>query len=299
MPHRLLEDFGPRYTPKAVSMLITVTSLISLFSALGDGLLRHLSGLPGIETFLSLSLWGIHQGFFWQPLTYLLMVPNHELGVTFGMILSLLFQMYLLWIAGTALCERTGPSPFLRLYLISGLLAGLAALVVMATTGYVGAIAGPWPALLAILVAWAMLYPDTQMLLFLTIPVKTMWMIFGYLAIILLIDLSQSSWVDLTINVVAAGTAYLYAIVAWGFTSPFSLTHSFDRRLHQLGNSIHSRFFERDTSSKIVHLFGKKDAQDDDEFLEEMLTKISDKGENSLSWRERRRLNKISKTRRK
>lgn len=300
MVTRLLEQFGPSVTPRAVRIIITVTSILSIFAALADGLLHHL-GLPGLEGLLTLTMWGITHGLIWQPFTYFFISPTYGAGVSFGMIISLLFQMYILWIAGTALVERVGEKPFLRLYLLSGVLAGLTALAMMTLTGTQVPIAGAWPSILAVLIVWAMLYPDTQILLFLTIPVKTMWLIFGYLGIVLLVDLSQLNFVDLSMNIVSAGTAYLYATAAWGMSSPFTWSRPLDDKLNGFGETLRTRFSRHhsSSSSKIVYLWGKEPPQSDEDFLEAMLTKISQHGERSLSWRERRRLHRISRSKRK
>lgn len=293
MRTELLQQWGPSYTPKVIRFLITITAVTSLSAALLDKLLRHLTGLPGLEGILSLSYWGISHGLLWQPVTYLFVTPTFGLGVTLGLIMTLLFQMYLLWIAGTAVLERVGPSPFLRLYLASGILTGLAVLLVMVLTETHLPLAGPSAPILAVLVVWAMLYPDMQLLLFLTIPAKIRYLVFGYLAIVLFIDLAQLNLIDLTLNLVAGGTGYLYGTVAWELQSPFAFSQRLDAKLNELGLCLRSR--RSSSSSKIVNIWGQAPKETDDEFLDAMLTKISAQGERSLSWQEKRRLSRISK----
>ncbi len=296
MRSSLLEQFGPTLTPKTIRILIIITAVTSLTAALLDRVFRHLTGLPGLEGLLSLSYWGVTHGLIWQPLTYFFITPTFGLGVTFGLILTVIFEMYLLWIAGTAVLERVGERPFLHLYLTSGIVTGVAVLFLMAITEVHIPLAGATAPILAVLVVWAMLYPDMQMLLFLTIPVKVRWLIFGYLAIVLFVALAQLDVFNLVFNLAAAGTGYLYATIAWELNSPFAFSQHLDAKLNQLGTKLRAR---QRSSSKIVDLWGRAPAQNDDDFLEAMLTKISAQGEKSLTWRERRRLARISKSKKR
>lgn len=289
--HRLQQSLGPSYTPKVIRALILVTTLTTLFAGLTDGIFRHWTGIS-FGSFLALSGTGIHQGFFWQLFTYPFIYTNGG-GLSLAILIPLLFHMYLLWILGSSLVERFGSRPFLTLYLVTAFLAG----IIVCFTGLAihssFFVSGATASILALLVAWSMLEPEMEFLLLLTIPVKAKWLIYGYLAITLLIDLSQVNLVDFFFTLSAAGFGYLFALYKWNLSSSFEFLSPLDRLFKPPQKTVY-----RDKNDKIVPLNPPRN-DEDDHFLEEMLTKISTYGEQSLSPSERTRLNKISKSRNK
>ena len=295
----LEQSFGPSSTPKVVQLIIGITTLTTLILALTEGLISYLTGFPGLASFLCLSYQGVTSGFLWQPLTYFFIYPTFGSGLTLSLIITLAFQMYLLWITGSALVERLGTHAFTTLYFAAGLLSGLVAIAAMGLSGTHTVIWGVTAPLLSILIVWTMLYPDTELMLLLTFPVKAAWLIFGYLVAILLIALSHLDIVTICFYLTSTVVGYLYATMRWGLQSPFPATHRVDDKLNRCGEWLVHRWERvRYSSSKIVPLHPEPEdrASDDEEFLDTMLTKISKYGEDSLSWRERHRLNRISKT---
>ncbi len=295
-------QLGPSFTPKIVRTLILITALATLISALTEAMIGKLLGIPGLQWWLSLSLEGLGHGLVWQPLTHFFIQPAPWGGLSLGLVIQLLFYMYLLWVLGSAIVQRVGNMPFLRLYLISGFIAGMAAIMVMLLTGTHARIAGSAPAIYAVLVVWSMFNPEAELLLFLTFRVPGKWLVFGYLGALALIQTAQLDLINLAITLGGTGSGYLYATLAWGGCSPFPLTHSLDHRLNHIGQNLHGRlvkiFSSGSFQSKVVDFKTGKPVDksaDDDAFIDAMLAKISRSGEDSLTWRERRRLNKASK----
>ena len=204
----------------------------------------------------------------------------------------------MLYALGGAVLERVGDRPFVRMYATSAIGAGIMALLAMAVTGQSSVLGGSTPAMLGILFVWTMLYPTAQLLLFFVLPVKAKWLAGGILIVITLVDLSQGDIVGWVWSISGIISGYLYATMAWGLTSPFPETHKVDRKLAQLGDKLRGQWKERAagaSNSKIFDIKTGRPVETDESFVDAMLEKISKHGEKSLSWRERWRLNRISK----
>ena len=299
MSYSVQSSLGPLSTPKVIQYLIGITTVITLLLGLTEHLIQYLTGVPSLGSFLSLSMQGVMHGFIWQPLTYVFIYNSFGSGISLSIILPLLFHMYLLWVVGSLLVERFGARSFLALYLTSSIVAGLAAVVTMLLTGSTAILSGASGPILALLVVWVMLNPEMEVLLFLTIPIKALWLILGYIGIVLLIDLSQGNLVDLMYVITCVLAGYTAATVAFDLQGPFATLHVFEGRLNRLGERLRTSNHPIPTNSKIIPLPGTQALNDDEEFLDAMLTKIAHHGEKSLSWRERRRLNQISQTKKK
>ena len=289
----------PGFTPPAIKRLIILTAVVSLFCSLTNGLFYSWFGIPGPTEWLSLSHWGISHYLLWQPLTYLFVYSSGAYGISLFYLLGLAFTLYILWIIGSEIHSRTGTKPFVRFYLTSGVIAGLLALLTSSATSPYASFAGPAPALLALLTVWAMLHPERELLLFFVFPIKVKWLIAGVLGAITLINLSGLNLPYLVFYLGGALTGYLYAVIAWGLKSPFPITHEVDDILSSFGSKVRHRLSGKKSGEKIVDISTGKSAAGDDLFMEEMLTKISQQGSDALSWRQRRRMERISEKKRK
>lgn len=276
-------SWGPSHTPPVIRRLILFTICIALFSALTEGLFTQLLGLPGPQELLSLSLRGVKNYFLWQPLSYLFVQDGGIFGINLFFLLTLAINTYFIWILGSSVHERMGSKHFLGLYFSAGIAAGLVAVCTMALLGHNQFIAGPTAALMGLFVIWTMLFPESELILFFILPMKTRWILGGILGAALLISLSQLDIVSFMYYLTGAIVGYLYGVLAFGLRGPFAFTRPLDRLLKKKG-----------PPTKIVDMTGDP-VLDDDAFVDEMLTKISKHGETSLSNTERRRLDRISK----
>jgi membrane associated rhomboid family serine protease len=274
---------GPVQTPKPLKILILATFIISILSALGDHIFPHAFGQEfgwlSPQQLLSLSVWGVEHLFLWQFLTYLFVHPLAN-GISFSFLLSLAFNTYLLWTIGTTLIERRGLAAFFSLYFLSSLAAGLAAFGLQTAAHSPLLFAGNLTALYGLLIAWIYLFPQAQLFLLLTIPVRAKWLVLSLLGANLLIDLSTGNWIYSCAYITAALFSYLYCRLFWSEQRPKKESVHYSR----------AKIYDFKTGRAILK---------DDEFLEEMLTKISLHGKKSLSWRERWRLRQISKKKKK
>jgi len=287
----------PGRTPRPIKLLIASICLATLGAGLLEAFFVRLLHLPGPQTFLTLSPLAITHFLIWQPVTYLFVHGGPNQGLSFGLLIELAFHAYLLWAMGSTVLEQVGTKPFLRMYFLSGILAGILTLITMMLTGSYAFIGGCTPALLATLFVWTMLLPDAILLLFFILPIKAKWLMAGIVGAILLVNLSHGDFVSLVNYLAGIGCGYFYGLLAWELRGPFECTHTFDRRMIHYGISWRYRF-QQVTSSKIFDIrTGKaqRSRADDDAFVDAMLDKIAKHGQRSLSWRERWRLAKISK----
>lgn len=270
--------FGPNETPRVVWVLIIVTSCITLLSALTQNLSIWL-GIVTLQELLSLSWYGLANFFVWQPISYLFVQETYQ-GIQLFFLLTWIFNMYILWILGSTLTEQWGKRHFLLLYFLSGVVTGLFAVSVMLLTGHHSMIAGPTSALLALVTVWTLSYPEDELMLFFAIPIKAKWLLVAIIGGVILIPLSRLDFVLLSLYLGAILFGYLYALIELNLRSPFSWMHPID----QMVSNWKGKPLKNPTTM----------VEEDDLFIDQMLTKISKYGESSLTTSERLRMQRIS-----
>ena len=134
----------------------------------------------------SLEEWGalhpLKSGYFriWQLVTHMFMHAD---------ILHILFNMFGLWMFGRILENFWGPKRFFQFYMICGLMAGVAHLLLGSSVGFAYGASG---AVMGVFAAFAYLFPNTPLfLMFIPIPVKAKWAIPGLMAIDLFSGIAQ------------------------------------------------------------------------------------------------------------
>lgn len=286
----------PFDTPSVIKKLLIATGVICIGSALSEPLFRTVFGTAGLQHWLSLSWYGIYHYAIWQPLSYLFVQYTGAEGINLYFLLNLLFNLYMLWVTGTALVRAVGENPFLRFYLLSGIFVGLLALFAMKPTGQYQVLSGAWPAIFASLTVWTFLNPELELLFLFLFPIKAKWIFLAIFLTLLLIDLTQLAWVKLVFDLSGSLFGYLYGLFAWDVRSPFTFLKPIDRILLRVkGIKNRAQIFDFKTGEKIH----KKETLDDDQFVDEMLNKISKKGFNSLTRKERQRMDAIAEKKRK
>lgn len=145
---------------------------------------------PGILSYLSLDVRMILKGQIWRIITWVIYPPDTSEFIWF--LLAIVFFYYPI---GTSL-ERTWGSFRYTLYIFSGILfTVIGAFVLYFITGGVvvikgipyllgGSIYSTYYISLSVFLAYAMCYPDMQILLMFVIPIKMKWMAVVYGAII-------------------------------------------------------------------------------------------------------------------
>jgi membrane associated rhomboid family serine protease len=92
----------------------------------------------------------------------------------------LLFNMFGLWMFGFMLENIWGPKRFFLFYILCGIGAAVVHLTVQHFTHDYSSAMGASGAVMGILVAFAYLFPNTQMfIMFIPVPVKAKWLVLG------------------------------------------------------------------------------------------------------------------------
>ncbi len=274
---------GPIETPRCIFNLIIATVACSIGVSLLDLFFALLEWYPLPSAVFDLSRHGLSQWFIWQPLTYLFVFNAGEAGITFPLLITIFFEMYLLWTLGTSLVQLLGSSTFVWFYVLIGALTGLLTVLIAG-----GELAGAWPSVLAVIVAWTLLNPEHEVWAFFLVPVKAKWLTTALIGAILLVSLTHLDTQTIVLTLLTTFITYLWSAIAWGAMLPFAFTSKLDN----LMTSIRLRF--RTKGPEIYDLATGKSRQTDDEFVDAMLEKISRYGESTLTWSERQRMKKIS-----
>jgi membrane associated rhomboid family serine protease len=159
--------FGGR-VPPTVGGLISALVLASLAGALGHGY-----GLIELAALVPVLVW---EGQLWRLVTWVFFERDP---------LSLLFGALTLYWFGRDLCFAWGPRRFIVTFF--GVAAATAAVTCLigrlawpALLGY--GWTGSWPVLSALIVAWAIIFPERQILFMLALPISgraLLWITFG------------------------------------------------------------------------------------------------------------------------
>lgn len=301
MNYTTLSSWGPEKTPTTIKYLVIFTGVIAILSAIMQAIFDQFNVFPGPQNILSLSWWGIQKGYLWQPLSYLF-IQESSGGLSIFFFISLIFNLYILWSIGSAIYQIIGKGPFLRLYLIGGLAAGILSVIAMVVSGQYGMLTGMGTALLILFTVWSMAFPETEILLFFLIPVKVKWIVAAIIGMMLLITLSHFDLPHFVLYLSAVLIGYGYSVMSQGWYSPFPFTQRFDIWLSRLAAKL-SRWipFKRKgkemktPEAKIIDISTGEPTKDDEAFVDAMLAKISRKGEDSLTWSEKKRMQEISK----
>jgi len=164
---------------------------------------------PEILTYLVLSLGGLMQGRIWTLVTFPL-VPST------GSLLSLAISLYFYYWIGSTLERRWGTAKF-NLYYFGGVVLtviGTLAASLISGNPYLFA-AGTEYVNLSMFLAFALLFPDTTVLLFFVIPVKMKWLAILDGALFLLQILSSLIAADLAGVVLPVVALLNFAIFVW------------------------------------------------------------------------------------
>lgn len=261
---------------------------VLIFCTIGISLLAGF--VPVVKGLLTLSWVGVDRLYLWQFLSYIFV----ERGpVNFGFLISLAFNMYFLWIFGSPLYERTSAKKFFTLYFGAAIVGGLSALMFPRFV-----LAGSSNPVFAVLVVWMMLNPGSQLLLFFTLPFKSYVLVLALIGISLFFDITSANWVGAVTLLISCAYGYLFALFVWKEHSPFSFLLTFERKIFRLFERRQQKKKEGQ-HSKIYDIQSGKPVSDDDKFIDAMLDRISRHGEGSLTPEEKKRMDEISRKRRK
>jgi membrane associated rhomboid family serine protease len=259
-----------RISLKALILLTICTSLLSVI-------------FPSLMPYIALSWTGIKHLYLWQLGTY---VFAEKGPISLGFFLQLTFNMYVLWAFGSSLMERSRPLLFFVLYFGAAITAGLISLLFPHSL-----LTGSITPIYAILIAWMMINPYSQLLLFFAIPFKAHYLIVALLGFSLFLSLSNGDLAGGATLLVSAFFGYLFSLIVWRNFGPFPFLRPFEKAL--------LRFLEKKkkpyTHSKIYDIKSGTPILSDEQFMDAMLDRISLYGEGHLTPEEKKRMQAISK----
>ena len=173
-------QFGPGLMTPVVKALIWANVGVFLVTALVPSAFGWLSYLLGFTPQLVLTRFML-----WQPVTYLFM---------HGGVGHILINMLILWMFGVQLERLWGSRFFLRYYFVAGVGAAVVTLLVslpvlpfsFSAATYTTVTIGASGAIYGLLMAFAMYYPETPILMFFLFPVPAKYfvMILGAIAFV-------------------------------------------------------------------------------------------------------------------
>lgn len=271
---------GPHKTPKSVKSLIWIIVLASLLSPIATFLFNHYLQITGPSQLFALSRWGLERGWIWQPFTYFF-IHSVGIGISLSLLISLFFHMLLLWFAGSEIDLRFGARSFILFYLGAGLISGIFSAAALLLFSSQSIVVGSGPAIYALVMLWAMLYPDLELYFFFLLRIKAKWIAALFLGIALLVSLSYGQFIPFFADLVGICWGYTVGRIVWKLPNPYPLNIEFPKRPKKRGGS-----------GKIIDISVMQES--DDAFMDRMLDKIARKGKESLTRRERERMKKIS-----
>lgn len=126
------------------------------------------------------ALWPIDGGYFqpWQLITYQFM---------HGGFFHILFNMFILWMFGIEIENMWGSKKFLIFYLLAGVVGGLFQIIInpLLLGGPFGPTIGASGAIMGVMVAFGMLFPNRLIYIYFLIPVKVKY----FIVFLILLDL--------------------------------------------------------------------------------------------------------------
>ena len=292
---------GPSYVPKVIKITIGMTLILTFLSLFSHNLFVQVLHFPSLQQLLSLSLWGIHHFFIWQFISYLFVQPLTS-GISFGLLLHIFFQLYLLWAIGSSIVAMKGRNHFLALYFGGGFFVGLISYLTQFLVGISIPFSGATASIYILLIGWCFLCPNASLMLFMMIPMRAKWLVFGFIGVNLFLDFSNGNFFGFICLLSSLIFGYLYPLLVWEHLSPFPRLHSFEKRLIYFKQRFnHSKYFRRNHSileeGKIYDFKTGKALMNEDQFIDQCLEKISRYGKKSLTFFERFKLYRLSKKR--
>ena len=199
--HRQAIGFGSSLTPVGKIMLV-VYAAVYVLELIGEQWL-------GMRIYQWLALSPPKSGYFhvWQVVTHPVI---HDPGAPIGFLINCLVFYFF---AGT-IESALGTRGFLRLFVIAALGGAIAGLIFGGLSSFSVPCAGMMPSLLALIVVFGLLQPESTILLMFVLPIKAKYISYGTTIVTALTFLAQTN-VHGAYHLGGIGLAWLY------FRAPF------------------------------------------------------------------------------
>lgn len=255
-------QFGPSLTPVVKALILINVGIFLVY------FLFRAFGLPILEQFFALNPQKVRSFWIWQLLTYSFI--HFEF-------FHLLFNMLALWMFGSELENYWSSEVFLKLYLFGCFLGGFLTFLVdffYPQNIVIGASGGIY----ALLIAFAMVWPNREILFMLIFPLKAKYFV---IIIMLMIAFAQGDRVAFVAHIGGALAGFLFVRYFSFFRNSILTSFSLSRFLQRRRFQKYQKEMELKQNSK--------------EKVDELLDKIHKYGMKSLTRKERKFLNEASK----
>lgn len=238
-----------------------------------------------VASFLSLTSDGVMSGQVWRLVTY---------AFCHSGVMHIVFNMLCLWWVGRVIEDRQGTREFFGLYLIAAIVAGLANLALNAAfLDRPSSTVGGSGALMAVMAIYAILFPRQQIMFMGLVPVEMRWLIAGYVVM----D-TMPIWAAMSGRQVNDGVAHAAHLGGLLFGFAYQI---FDLRLTNWlpSRGVRSWWRERERrqSMRLYTPDSEPVAEEPalDTQVDDILRKIHEQGEASLTAAERQLLMEASR----
>ncbi len=229
----------------------------------------------------------------WQLFTYLFMHANFW---------HIFLNMFALWMFGMELENIWGSKKFMGYYLMCGIGAGLANLLIAPLFTSIGPTIGASGAVYGVLIAFAMLFPDRPIYLYFLFPIKAKYFVAVYV-IIEILSVGSNSGIAHVAHLGGGLIGFIYLLITKNnIYSLFRFNKQPKVTIKKPTSIYRNRFYEKYNSgneevSDADYYIEKKDGDEDisQEKVDEILDKISKYGYQNLSEEEKRILFEASK----
>ena len=274
-----------QYSPTGFKVLPTVVKHLLIINVLMYFAYYVLLKQGIINLNYYLGIWSLSTGLFriWQPLTYMFMHGSFD---------HLFFNMFSLWMFGSALENYWGSKRFLFYYLVCGIGAGLLNMLVPGAHVSVGASG----AVYALLLAFGMMWPNNYIYLYFLVPIRTKWFIIGMIVIELFEGIFRST--DGIAHFAHLGGMLIgfLIILYWkrhgGMTGDFSIKNWFNSLKNRKKYTRYEEVYDKAPRSDEEYNYQKAQKERD---IDAILDKVAKSGYESLSKEEKDFLFKNSK----
>ena len=285
---------GFTFFPPVIKFLLISNTVIWLLFGLFLAPFR-VDGVPIFYIFSEyLALWPLGTNFWpWQLVTYLFM---------HGGFWHLFFNMFALWMFGMEIEHTWGSRKFLSFYLLCGVAAGIANLVVSPLVGQAAPTVGASGAVFGVLLAFGMMFPDRPIYLYFLLPIRAKYFIAAYIGLELFFGVSNTTdGIAHFAHLGGAAAGFLFILRErnviparewWArLKHLFPQSSATDARFGQRSDGVHEATFH-DIPSGRSH----KDGDEiDQEMIDAILDKINRAGYQSLTEDEKRILNEAGR----
>ena len=294
-----IQYFSRLPMPLMLKIFLVAIPVCSALATLWHAIMPASLELYSPAYWLPLSYEGVMNYYLWQYLTYAFVLPVGDPM----QILQMFFLLYLLYSVGLSISHMRGPQTITHLFLGGTLAASLAASLVFqimppSPIPYFG----PQAAIYATLIAWIFLYPEAELYLFMTFPMKARNLLLIIISITLFSDLAGKRFVEFWAYLTGALFGYFYALLVFEVHSPFQFLYSFERSILGMKRVFSRQTVSANAFSKNAKIYDFKTGNavlNDDEFVDACLEKISRLGKDSLTFYERIRFWRASRKRKR